>query len=479
MELSAEANIPDVGDGRAPRWPAPAAAYRLLTDERLARMAAGGDRVAFSVIADRYQQGLYAYCASLVGNRDDAADALQSTMLQALRALDGEERTIAVRPWLYRIAHNESMNLLRRPRTEQTEEEHPSVLADVEASADVRAQLRTVLEDIRGLPERLRGALVMRELAGLEYDDIGAALGTTAASAKQAVYDARRALFEVARGRDTDCATIQRQLSDGDRRTIRARPVRAHLSGCMDCRTFQVQMASRQSSLASFTPALPAAIAGQAAHGALAGTTAGTAGTGITTTAGGQAVAVAAVAAALSAGAVGVHEMTEAPEGRTERAAPSAVDVAGRVNASRTGGGRAAARALGSGRAAPAGGGRTTGGKGGGANGKGGAGRTAGAGKGKKGAGPGPARGASLTVTSPAAPEAPAEAQRRGPIGQLVGGGRPRRPQNGGPVGAIVAETREPVNDAIDHTQQSLPVQTPAVPSVPGIRPPKTPRKPF
>jgi hypothetical protein len=60
-----------------------------------------------------------------------------------------------------------------------------------------------------------------------------------------------------------------------------------------------------------------------------------------------------------------------------------------------------------------------------------------------------------------------------------VRGGRTRRPPAGGPVGAIVGETRGPVNNAIDHTQQSLPVRTPAVPSVPGIRPPKTPKKPF
>jgi hypothetical protein len=153
--------------------------------------------------------------------------------------------------------------------------------------------------------------------------------------------------------------------------------------------------------------------------------------------------------------------------------------VAGRVNASRAGGGRVAARALGSGRAVPGGGARTAGRKGAGANGKGGAGRSPGKAGGKAKAGPGPARGASLTATVPAAPEAPAETQRRGPIGRIVRGERPRRPQNGGPVGAIVGETREPVNNAIDHTQQSLPVRTPAVPSIPGVRPPKTPRKPF
>src|SRR4051794_9248778 len=83
------------------------APLRLLSDERLARLAARGDRPAFAVIFDRYHQGLFGYCASILHDKDDAADAVQNTMLRAMRALEGDEREIAVRPWLYRIAHNE------------------------------------------------------------------------------------------------------------------------------------------------------------------------------------------------------------------------------------------------------------------------------------------------------------------------------------------------------------------------------------
>src|SRR4051794_12258352 len=92
----------------------PAPALSLLTDERLARMAGAGDTAAFAVIFQRYHQRLYRYCLSIVRNSDDAGDALQSTMLRALNALRGETREIALRPWLYRIAFNESITLLRR-----------------------------------------------------------------------------------------------------------------------------------------------------------------------------------------------------------------------------------------------------------------------------------------------------------------------------------------------------------------------------
>src|SRR4051794_41879226 len=90
----------------------PASALRLLGDARLFRLAADGDTRAFEVIYERHHQALYRYCRSIVGNPEDAADALQSTMASALRAIAGEQRPIPLRPWLFRIAHNESVSIL-------------------------------------------------------------------------------------------------------------------------------------------------------------------------------------------------------------------------------------------------------------------------------------------------------------------------------------------------------------------------------
>src|SRR3954454_21963123 len=89
---------------------------RLLSDERLTRRAVGGDERAFAAIFRRYHQSLYRFCLAIVGNPEDAQDALQNTMIKVLRALPGEERKIELKPWLYRIAHNESIDLLRRRR---------------------------------------------------------------------------------------------------------------------------------------------------------------------------------------------------------------------------------------------------------------------------------------------------------------------------------------------------------------------------
>src|SRR5882757_2846952 len=85
------------------------AALRVLPDEQLARLAAKGDARAFALIYERHHQELFRYCRSITRNSEDAADALQSTMAAALRSLPGDDREIALRPWLFRVAHNESI----------------------------------------------------------------------------------------------------------------------------------------------------------------------------------------------------------------------------------------------------------------------------------------------------------------------------------------------------------------------------------
>lgn len=87
---------------------------RLLSDERLARLAASGDERAFEQIFVRHENELYRYCRAMLTQHEDAQDALQATMTSALRSLPGEKREIKLKPWLYRVAHNEAISILRR-----------------------------------------------------------------------------------------------------------------------------------------------------------------------------------------------------------------------------------------------------------------------------------------------------------------------------------------------------------------------------
>ena len=291
-----------------------------MSDERLARWAAKGSQPAFAVIFERHHQALHRYCQSIVGNGHDAADALQNTMLKAMRALPGETRTIALKPWLYRIAHNESISLLRSRRG-HSDLDAAAHVGDrgAETIVESRERLRDLTADLSELTEQQRGTLLMRELAGLEFDEISAALQVSSTAAKQSVYEARCALQSLDEGRAMDCDVIRRTLSDGDRRTLRNLKIRGHLRACAGCRDFEAALRHRPAELAALTPALPLAAAASILQGLLgAGTGAGHGGGGLLAaigagSIGGTSLATKVATVAVIAGSAGGGALYVAP----------------------------------------------------------------------------------------------------------------------------------------------------------------------
>jgi RNA polymerase sigma factor (sigma-70 family) len=234
---------------------------RASSDRRLAHRASKGDRRAIATIFERYQQELYGFCLGLLGEPQDAQDALQNTMVKILRALPGEKREISLRPWLYRIAHNEAIELRRHSHPTQALDGY---LVDEQSSvteqAEQREQLAWLLKDLADLPVRQRTVLVMRELSGLDFSEIGAALDTSGAVVRQSLYEARRNLEQMDHGRGMKCEAVAKVLSDADRRITRRRDIRAHLRDCPDCRRFQDAIGRREGVLAAIPP-IPATAA--------------------------------------------------------------------------------------------------------------------------------------------------------------------------------------------------------------------------
>jgi RNA polymerase sigma factor (sigma-70 family) len=299
-------------------------------DERLATLVGEGHDRAFAAIYARYHQRLYRYCMTMLRNDADAQDALQSAFTAAYAALSESRRSAPLRPWLFRIAHNEAISLLRRRRGEATlSEVAESEDVGVEEQAGRRAELQLLIADLRELPERQRAALVMRELSGLSHEEIALALEVSTAAAKQTIFEARKSLMEFTAGREMSCDEIRLTLSDGDGRAARARRVRGHLSTCAGCAEFAAQIRRRRVALRAITPPLPALIGqqllgrvlrasgahgGGASAGAGAGGVAGVAGKLSATAVGTKAIAGVAIVASAGAG-VGVlrHALRHAP----------------------------------------------------------------------------------------------------------------------------------------------------------------------
>ncbi|WP_217914444.1 RNA polymerase sigma factor [Miltoncostaea marina] len=307
MTTSTDAHRP-----AAPRERASAAA----SDAALVARLRGGDDLAFDELYRRYRQRLVSYCASILRDERDAEEALQSTMMRAYGwLLAHPEAPIDLRPWLFRVAHNECVSILRRrppqpPLALTGMEPRPGEgpAERIEAAED----LRGLVEDLLALPDQQRGALVLREMAGRSHAQIGEALGVTAAAAKQLVHLARGGLHAMAAGRALDCAAVRRRLDGGDGRVLRSRAVAAHLRVCPACGGAHAPAAAGRRVLA-LLPALPLlAIQGlvRAVRDALAalsgGAGGGCAGAGAGACAGAASGAGGALAAKLAVAAIAV-----------------------------------------------------------------------------------------------------------------------------------------------------------------------------
>lgn len=240
---------------RTPARPAAPRAAALLDDTALARLVASGDDRAFAVLYERHRDEVYRFCSALTREARAAEEAFQLTMLSAHRALScGRPPRAALRSWLVRIAHDESADLLRaRPGGRE-----PATADDPVAG-------------IAALPLRRRSALVLSELVGLSPAAVGEVLGTDAAAARRLLHEARASLAGCGTAREPACAEVRRRLGEGDRRTARARSVRAHLRGCTECAAVAATQDERRRRLAAWRPALPEPAAAAILGGILAG----------------------------------------------------------------------------------------------------------------------------------------------------------------------------------------------------------------
>ncbi len=278
-----------------------------LSDELLAGQAGRGSERAFATLYERYHQPLYRYCRSIVRDDADAQDALQSTFARALSALKRQQRNAPLRPWLFRIAHNEAISLIRRRGRDSVAEAEDTgtyVQASAEEEAAERARWAELVDDLAELPVRLRGALLLRELSGLSHEEIAVALGGTVGAAKQAIFEARQALAEIAEGRTMECEDLRRRISEGDGRVLRGRRVRAHLRDCPGCEAFAAAIPARQAELRAFAPVLAPAAAAVLLRRAI-GTSSGHGGTGLASSAAAGVPATSSPVAGSSAAAAG------------------------------------------------------------------------------------------------------------------------------------------------------------------------------
>src|SRR5919107_2564592 len=228
------------------------------SDERLVEIAHEGDERAFGVLYERHSAAILRYCRSLRRSPQEAEDVTQEVFVRAISALRRGADPDAFRPWLYRVAHNACMSHMRTRRPVLVADN--GVLVGPAAVAEPvdghREELRQLLDDIGSLPDVQRGALLLREMDGFSYEQVGEVLGLPPSTVRASIFRARRTLQGLAEARDADCDVIQSELSElADRRGRRSRHITSHLHVCPGCRRFRDGLRHRPAMLNGVAPA--------------------------------------------------------------------------------------------------------------------------------------------------------------------------------------------------------------------------------
>jgi RNA polymerase sigma factor (sigma-70 family) len=179
--------------------------YTSLPDDELARRFREGDAAAFEALLDRYSRSIYNFALRFLGDSADADDVAQQTFIQAFESLPPSRPDSSLRPWLFHVARNKCIDLLRKRRTiplsalergdPETASIDPADEAPLPADLYEREELQQILQEaIASLPLRTREVVVMRYVGELTFAEIGRSLDMPENTAKTLFQRAKTSL---------------------------------------------------------------------------------------------------------------------------------------------------------------------------------------------------------------------------------------------------------------------------------------------
>jgi RNA polymerase sigma factor (sigma-70 family) len=229
------------------------------SDERLVAALRAGRTAAFNTIYDRYSAPLLSFCRHMLGSREEAEDAVQHTFAAAYTNLCGSEKSIQLRPWLYAIARNHCVSLLRARRQHVSIDDVEPAVEGLAPAVARREDLRELLRDLARLPEDQRAALLLAELGALSHDEIAEVVGCRPGKVKALVFQARSSLAAGREARETPCNEIREQLASLTGGSLLRTGLRRHLRDCEGCSAFRAEVKRQRSAMAVLLPVVPSA----------------------------------------------------------------------------------------------------------------------------------------------------------------------------------------------------------------------------
>jgi len=170
-----------------------------------------GDREEFVRLVDRFSAPIYRLAMKMLGNQQDAEDVLQNTFLNAFKHIHSFEERSSLSTWLYRIASNEALMMIRKRRPETTmadfspEKDEDEVYSPIQfvdwcclpEDEFLSSEARLALDRaIQRLPDKLRIVFILRDLDGLSIDETSQVLDLSQTAVKTRLLRARLNLRE-------------------------------------------------------------------------------------------------------------------------------------------------------------------------------------------------------------------------------------------------------------------------------------------
>ena len=193
-------------------------------EARVIRAVLEGDTDRFEELVHAHEKGIYNLCLRMLGDEQDALDAAQEAFFKAFRSLSSFRGDSRFSTWLYRLASNVCLDMLRRrpgtPTLSLDDDESPLFLADSSPSPHEAVERweirRTVRAALAALPEDFRQIIVLRDVNGFSYEEIADITGLGTGTVKSRLFRARKKLASALLGGNISVSTASNNT--GNRR---------------------------------------------------------------------------------------------------------------------------------------------------------------------------------------------------------------------------------------------------------------------
>lgn len=255
-----------------------------LSDSQLAVMAGQGDANAYRRLFERYQHPVYNFVYRMVDNAEDASDIVQDAFIKIYSVL-GRQEIQNFSAYLYRTARNLAYDEMRR-RSRFADVDHevlvpedPNIYADPQRALLLGEQMDKVRQAAAGLNENQRAALILRELEGLDYDEMSQvmdsnrnAIGALLSRARLKFREELRMAHLQTEKVPPECEAVIARLSpyiDGELEPESAAEVESHVAQCTFCAAALDEMREASRSFRILIPVIPPADMAEAFAGRL------------------------------------------------------------------------------------------------------------------------------------------------------------------------------------------------------------------